>query len=111
MNAFTSASGANGGRSRRAIRLSGDVQRGRRVTLTVDGELMEAFEGESLAAALLADGRRVLRYTARNNAPRGLFCGMGICFECVVRVGEGNLIRSCMTRVEEGMVVSTRDAS
>lgn len=90
-----------------ARRLEMDVRRGRRVVIVVDGERLECFEGESLAAALLAAGRRVLRRTPRSAAPRGLFCGMGVCFDCVVTIGGSSRVRSCMTPVEDGMVVAT----
>lgn len=90
-----------------AERLQASVQRGAPVSLRVDGESIAAFRGESLAAALLASGRRVLRRTARESAPRGLFCAMGICFDCVVTVNGRPGVRSCVTPVDEGLTVTT----
>lgn len=76
-------------------------------TIEVDGELVQAYAGESVAAVLAACGRRSFRETDGHRAPRGLFCGMGICFDCLVTVnGEPN-VRACMTTVEEGMTVET----
>ncbi|MGH9348199.1 MAG: (2Fe-2S)-binding protein [Vicinamibacterales bacterium] len=89
-------------------RLTTGVERGRPVTLLVDGAQIEAFEGESIAAALLADGRRVLRYSPREHEPRGLFCGMGICFECVVAIDGDRRVRGCVTPVRDGMTIATR---
>jgi predicted molibdopterin-dependent oxidoreductase YjgC len=89
-------------------RLGDQVQRGRRVTLLVDGEPVEAHEGETVGAALLASGRRVLRRTAYAAAPRGLYCGMGVCFDCVVDVDGGQRVRACMTAVRDGMCITTR---
>jgi len=84
----------------------GNVERGRPVRILVDGEAVEAYEGETLAAALLASGRRVFRRPAPGGRPGGLFCGMGICYECLVEVaGEGHC-RACSTPVREGMRVS-----
>ena len=56
-------------------------ERGRLLHFTFDGQILPAYEGETVAAALLAAGRRVFRRTARRGEPRGPFCGMGICFE------------------------------
>jgi predicted molibdopterin-dependent oxidoreductase YjgC len=81
---------------------------GRPLTLTVDGERVEAYAGETVAAALLACGCRTFRWTDGHHAPRGLFCGMGVCFDCLVTVNGQPNVRACMTSVEEGMVVETR---
>src|SRR5262250_1919892 len=67
-------------------RLSGGISRGRKVELVVDGVVLPAFEGESVAAALLAAGRRGLRVTPRHGDRRGMYCGIGLCFECVMVV-------------------------
>lgn len=84
-------------------RVDDGLQRGRAVQVVVDGEPMAAFEGESVAAALLAAGARVLRTTARDGAPRGLYCGMGVCFECVMTVDGRPNVRTCQTPVRDGM--------
>ena len=87
------------------LRMLDGVERGRRVQILVDGEAVEAYEGECLAAALLASGRRATRWTTRTGEPRGYFCGMGICHDCLVRVeGHGN-VRACMTAVSDGLMV------
>jgi D-hydroxyproline dehydrogenase subunit gamma len=91
-------------------RLGNDVQRGRAITVFVDDEPIEAYEGETIGAALLASGRRVLRRTPYAAAPRGLFCGMGVCFDCVVDVDGRRRLRACMTEVRDGMRISTREA-
>lgn len=90
------------------LRMTADVTRGRRVMIVVDGEDVEAHEGESLAAALLASGRRVTRWTARNGEPRGYFCGMGVCHDCVLRVDGSPNVRGCMTAVRDGIRVETQ---
>jgi predicted molibdopterin-dependent oxidoreductase YjgC len=88
-------------------RIEHDVRRPAPVTIEVDGEALAAYPGESLAAALLAAGRRAFRTTA-GGEPRGPFCNMGVCFDCLVEVdGEAN-VRACMTPVREGMRVGTR---
>jgi glycine/D-amino acid oxidase-like deaminating enzyme len=78
---------------------------GRRISFRFDDTPIEALEGETIAAALSAAGIVTYRSTG-SGAPRGLHCGMGACFDCVVtvdgRIGE----RACMTKVADGMVVS-----
>ena len=87
-------------------RLMKNVERGRSVTVTVDGEPISAYQGETLAAALLAAGRRAFRHTVPGGHPRGIFCGIGMCFDCLVTV-DGGQIRACVTPVQDGMQVST----
>lgn len=89
-------------------RLTGYVTRGRQVWIVVDGVEVVAYEGESVAAALLASGRRDLRESPRRGEPRGMYCGIGLCFECLVSIeGEGG-VRACRTRVRDGMRIETR---
>lgn len=77
------------------------------LTIDLDGKPVEAFAGETVAAVLLAMGSRSFRHTDRDHAPRGLFCGMGVCFECLVTVDGVPNVRACMTPVREGMAVDT----
>jgi aerobic-type carbon monoxide dehydrogenase small subunit (CoxS/CutS family) len=74
------------------------------VTLFVDGAPMVGREGEPLATFLLCAGRIALRESPRNGGPRGAFCYMGVCQECVVLV-DGRLAQACMTPARDGMVV------
>lgn len=93
-----------------ATRRLGEARlRGAPVTLFVDGRTVDAHEGESVAAVLLAEGCVALRRSVRLAEPRGLFCGMGVCFECVVTVNGRPNVRACMTPVEGGMRVETAD--
>ena len=77
-------------------------------TFTFDGEELHARPGDTLAVALMAAGRRTLRTTSRLAEPRGLFCNMGVCFECLVEVDGRSNIRACQTLVERGMQVRTQ---
>jgi aerobic-type carbon monoxide dehydrogenase small subunit (CoxS/CutS family) len=96
-------------RPNRRIDHHGAVERGARVTITVDGEPLPAFLGETLAAAMLADGRRTLRRSPRSGSPRGIFCGMGICYDCLMVVDGRPNVRACMTPVAEGMAASVQE--
>lgn len=71
-----------------------------------EGETYTALRGESIAAALLAAGLRTLRHTEGRGEPRGLYCGIGHCYECRVHLHGHGSVRACTTLVEEGMRVS-----
>jgi predicted molibdopterin-dependent oxidoreductase YjgC len=75
--------------------------------VTVDGEPVRAYAGESVATVLLALGQRSFRHTDKTHEPRGIFCGMGICFDCLVTIDGMENVRACMTLVEEGMAIET----
>jgi len=75
-----------------------------RVGVTFDGRPLDLPAGMSLAAALLAAGTLVLRTTPVSGAPRGPFCMMGACFDCLVEI-DGTRVQACMTEVREGLVV------
>jgi glycine/D-amino acid oxidase-like deaminating enzyme len=77
----------------------------RPITFTFEGQTVAALEGETIAAALTAAGILALRRTP-TGAPRGLHCGMGACFDCVVTVDGRIGQRACLTKVAEGMVVT-----
>lgn len=84
------------------------VRRGRPVRISCDGRETTAYEGETVAAALLAAGQRVLRWTSRTHQPRGLFCGMGVCFDCLVTIDGRPDQRACQVLVADGMCVQTQ---
>jgi D-hydroxyproline dehydrogenase subunit alpha len=77
---------------------------GRAITFHFDDRRIEALEGETVAAALSAAGIATFRHTP-SGAPRGLFCGMGACFDCVVTIDGRIGQRACLTRAGDGMVV------
>jgi aerobic-type carbon monoxide dehydrogenase small subunit (CoxS/CutS family) len=65
-------------------------------TFTFDGETVVAHAGETIGGALLAAGRRTLRQTRVDDRPRGLFCGIGVCFDCLVVVDGRGPVRACL---------------
>ncbi len=75
-------------------------------TIHVDfqGERIPARAGESLAAALIAHGVTIFR-TTRQGAERSVFCGMGICQDCLVEVDGKPNLRACMTIVDRPLSV------
>ena len=88
----------------------GGVTRGRTLRFAWDGRILEAREGDSIAAALAANG--ILRLgESRTGRPRGVFCGMGACSECLVVVDGRRSERACMAEVRDRMRVRPqRDA-
>ncbi len=84
-----------------------EVARGKPVPVTVNGAAVEAFEGETVATVLFAAGLTALRRSARSSEPRGVFCGMGVCFECLVTIDDAHAVRACLTPVREGMRIQT----
>ena len=90
------------------LRLGPELERGPRLTVVVEGRPVEAHEGETVATVLLAEGMETTRTTAQG-FPRGVFCGMGVCFDCLVVVDGVPNTRACMTWVREGMTVARQD--
>ena len=86
----------------------GVQEKGELVKFTFDGKEMEGYEGEPIAVALKAAGVMVHRYTQKEHKPRGIFCAIGRCTDCVMVVnGEPN-IRTCITPLAAGMDVRTQ---
>jgi predicted molibdopterin-dependent oxidoreductase YjgC len=90
------------------LRMTDIGARGRAISIRVDGQETVAYEGESLAAALLAAGRRLTRWTARTGEARGYFCGMGVCQDCLVTADGAPNVRACMLPVHDGLRVETQ---
>jgi len=78
------------------------------VNIIVDGKPLKAKKGEMILAALLANGIIINRYTKKRHEPRGLFCGIGQCTDCVMVVNGHLNVRTCVTPVEDGMTVETQ---
>jgi predicted molibdopterin-dependent oxidoreductase YjgC len=73
-------------------------------SIRIEGQPVTVRRGQTIAAALVAAGHHVFRYT-ENGSPRGLFCGMGVCFDCLVTVNGIPDQRACMTLAEPDMEV------
>ncbi|MGY0233064.1 2Fe-2S iron-sulfur cluster-binding protein [Longispora urticae] len=78
------------------------------VTVTVDGVPLVARDGESVAATLIADGRAAWRSTRFGGRPRGVFCGIGACFDCLVTVNDEPDVRACLRPVSDGDAIRTQ---
>jgi predicted molibdopterin-dependent oxidoreductase YjgC len=79
-------------------------------TFRFRGAEVRAHPGETIGAALLAAGIRDLRSTRVEGRPRGLFCGIGSCFDCLVTVNGVRSQRACLTPANPGDRVEVQDA-
>lgn len=83
-----------------------DFKRGKPVKIYFEGKEIQAYEGETVAAALVANGIDVFGESYKRNRPRGFYCAIGKCSSCVMIIdGESN-VRTCITPVREGMKVA-----
>lgn len=103
----------NDGEKKMAHRISehpilGNIEKGRRVSFSYDGKEIYGYEGEPVAVALKAAGVTVHRYTKKGHSPRGIFCAIGRCTDCVMVVDGIPNIRTCITPLKEGMDVRTQ---
>lgn len=79
----------------------------KRINFTFNGEIITCDEGQSIAAAMISRGETVLRKTRIHGDERSIFCGIGICFDCVVTVNGVINQRSCLIEALEGMNVES----
>lgn len=79
--------------------------------LTFDGQPLEFRPGQTVGAALMAAGILSWRRTARRGDPRGLFCGIGVCFDCLVSVDGVPNQRACLTPARDGMRITTQEGT
>ncbi|MSO16253.1 MAG: (2Fe-2S)-binding protein [Candidatus Planktophila sp.] len=72
------------------------------LSFTFNGDCYEGAPGQSIAAALMASGVRELRTTRFHKEPRLIFCGIGVCFDCVVVVNGVANQRACLVEINQG---------
>jgi predicted molibdopterin-dependent oxidoreductase YjgC len=81
------------------------------LTIWFGAHAIPARTGDSVAVALLAAGIATTRTTAVSGAPRGPYCMMGACFDCLAEVDGRANVQTCMTRVRDGMRVQRQDGA
>ncbi|MFJ9050547.1 (2Fe-2S)-binding protein [Streptomyces bacillaris] len=79
------------------------------VRFAFDGRALAARRGQSIAGALWGHGIVAWRTTRGGGRPRGAFCGMGACFDCLVVVNGVPGQRACLVRVSEGDAVTSQE--
>jgi glycine/D-amino acid oxidase-like deaminating enzyme len=85
------------------------ARRGATLTISFDGQPLGAVPGETVAATLIAH-RQLSQSSDKSGNPRGLYCGMGVCHDCLVTINGGLSYRACMTKVADGMRVERQAA-
>lgn len=86
----------------------GVQEKGSLVKFIFDGQELQGYEGEPIAVALKAAGVMVHRYTKKEHKPRGVFCAIGRCTDCVMVVDGIPNVRTCITPLREGMIIHTQ---
>jgi thioredoxin reductase len=81
------------------------------VDITVDGAAWQVPGGVTIAAAFIQDGQPAWRRTRLRGEPRGLSCGIGVCFDCLVTVNGTPGVRACLAEVRPGDVITTETGS
>lgn len=87
--------------------LDANIIRGKQLQVEVNGNPFIAFEGETVAALFAAEKLSAMR-TTQEGEPRGMYCGMGVCFDCLVVINGITNTRACMTWLQDGMKISTQ---
>lgn len=78
------------------------------ISIIVDGAVVHGVRGQTIAGVLLGSGTLAWRTTSANQRPRGVFCGIGVCFDCVIVVNDLHDVRACLRRASEGDIVTTQ---
>lgn len=86
----------------------GKTEPGKEITFYYNGQQMKGLEGEPIAAALREAGIMTHHYTKKRKEPRGIFCAIGRCTDCVMVVDGNPNVRTCITPLREGMQVCTQ---
>lgn len=84
-------------------------ERGEPFSFRFEGRAVTAYPGESIGTALLAAGIRGVRTTRFGGSPRGLLCGIGSCFDCLVAVDGRSSQRACLTPAAPDIEVEVQD--
>ena len=92
-----------------ANRLDQNMTRGKPLELFFNGEPVQAYEGETIATALLASGHWVFQITDKKNDSRGVYCNIGVCHSCLVIVDGERNVRACQTPVSPGCRVERQE--
>jgi sarcosine oxidase subunit alpha len=90
------------------LRITG-IDRKEKINLRVNGRTIAAVPGETVLAALTAAGFKVLKKSNVRGDARGPFCGMGVCYECLVTIDGVPKQRSCMVEVADNMEITVHE--
>lgn len=80
------------------------------IEISLDGEVLRGIAGQTLAGILIGNGCSAWR-TDSAGRPRGMFCAIGSCFECLATVNGESDVRLCRRRAQNGDAVSRQTRS
>lgn len=86
-----------------------EFKRGRKIKFYFEGDPVEAYDRETVAAALIASGIKVFRYSKRHKRPRGFFCAIGKCSSCLMEIDGVPNQMTCIRLVKQGMKVRRQE--
>ena len=86
------------------------IDRARAIGFTFDGKAIPAYEGDTIASALYASGRRTFSRSFKYHRPRGELCGCGQCANSLVQIGGRPAVRACAEPVTDGLAVTHTNA-
>ena len=92
------------------VRSNEIVNRSRTINFSYNDRNVEAYDGDTIASALYANGRRVFSRSLKYHRPRGLLCVSGKCPNCLMNVDGQPNVRTCTTLVKDGMEVKHQNA-
>ncbi len=84
-----------------------ELVRGNEITVTINNVPVIAYEGELVSTVLHEEGIHTFQIKHKTSNPSGIYCGMGICYECLVTINGVPNTRACQTSVAEGMIIET----
>lgn len=76
--------------------------------IELDGSPVDGLHGQTIAGVLLGSGVLAWRRTSGSDRPRGVFCGIGVCFDCIVTVNGQRDVRACQRRATDGDRIETQ---
>ena len=85
-----------------------DFHKDKKISFTFNGETLEGYEGETIAAALHASGVKVLGKSLFTHRPRGFYCAIGNCSSCQMTVDGVPNVKTCITELKAGMEVKVQ---
>ncbi len=83
----------------------GNIKEEEKIDVLINGKIIKAFKGETIASTLLSNEYFAFKKNRKSSELRGPFCGMGVCFECLVTVNKDSRLQACVTQIEEGMEI------
>lgn len=89
------------------LTIADQAEKQEQVAFTFNGQHVMGYAGEPIAVALWASGIKAIRSCEVTAQPRGVYCGIGHCYECRAEVDGVPGVRTCMTPLRPGTTVSS----